>query len=297
MAELVLSLLLLTAIKATPIVYAALGGVLSERAGVLNIGLEGMMVAGAFFAVLASHATGNAFAGLLCGIGAGAVVGYFFGLAATKFRVDQIVAGTGVNLICTGGAAFGLQLAFGQPGASAQVPSLGSWYWILIVVAFAAALGMSAFLYWTPAGLRVRACGENPRAVAATGLNPLRLRLGAVVAGGALAGLGGAFLSIGELDLFSDGMTAGRGFIALAAVIFGRWTPLGATGAALIFGAFEAGQFAIAQYVPWFPANALAALPYVAAIVALTGIAGRARAPQADGVPYEFVVQSPQREA
>ncbi len=286
MGALALSLLVLTLVKSTPIVYAALGGVVSERSGVLNIGLEGMMVAGAFFAVVGSHATGNATLGLLAGIAAGAAIGYLFGLAATKYRVDQIVAGTGINLVCTGAAAFGLQLIFNQPGASSEVASLGAWYWLLIVLAFAAAGVLAAVLYLTPLGLRLRSCGENPHAVAAAGLDPLRFRLGAVIASGALAGLGGAFLSLGELDLFSDGMTAGRGFIALAAVIFGRWNPIGATAAAVVFGALEAAQFLLAQHVPWFPANALAALPYVAALVALAGVAGRTYPPKADGVPY-----------
>lgn len=286
MTQLLLTLALLTIIKATPLIYAALGGVISERSGVINIGLEGMMIAGAFVAVLASYATHSPLVGLVAGIAAGALVGYVLAIAATRFKVDQIVAGTGINLICAGAAAYGLVLAFNQPGASAQVDALGSRYWLLIVLAFACAFVMHWVLYATPWGLRVRACGENPNAVKSAGLRPLALRVNAVTISGALAGLGGAFLSIGELNLYSDGMTAGRGFIALAAVIFGRWTPLGATGAALVFGFFEALQYVLQGRIAWLPSDALQALPYVAALIALAGITGRVRPPASDGVPY-----------
>ena len=136
----------------------------------------------------------------------------------------------------------------------------------------------------TPWGLHVRACGEDPSAAEAAGIDALRTRFIAVVTGGAIASLGGVYLSLAELDLYSDGMTAGRGFIALAAVIFGRWTPLGATGAALFFGFFSALQFALQR--TGVPSELMQALPYAAAVVALAGFAGRVRAPAADGVPY-----------
>ena len=293
---LIASLVLLTLVKAAPIMYAALGGVISERSGVINIGLEGLMAAGAFGAAVISYFTHSGVLGLFAGIVAGAIIGYVFALAVTKFKVDQVVAGMGINLICSGGAAYGLILLFNQPGASKIVSQLDAanvrclnmnvGELILIVLAFVLATALHVVLYRTPWGLRLRATGENPLAVKSAGLNPLRFRLLAVVASGALAGLGGAFLAIGELNLYSDGMTAGRGFIALAAVIFGRWTPLGATGAAVVFGLFEALQYWIAGQIAWLPADALAALPYVAAIVALAGVTGRVRAPAADGVPF-----------
>jgi general nucleoside transport system permease protein len=286
MFALLLSLAILTLVKSTPLVYAALGGVISERSGVVNIGLEGMMAAGAFSAVVASFISGSALLGLGAGIIAGAIAGCALAIAATRFRADQIVAGMGINLICVGGAAYGLVLIFNQPGASVQVRALGQHYWMLVVVAFVAAAALQVWLFHTPAGLRLRACGENPHAVAAAGLDPLRMRVYAVVASGALAGLGGAFLSIGEVNLYSDGMTAGRGFIALAAVIFGRWNPLGATAAAVVFGFFEALQYTVQGRIAWLPADAMQALPYLAALVALAGITGKVRAPQADGVPY-----------
>lgn len=284
--EILSALVVLTLIKATPIIYAALGGVISERSGIINIGLEGMMAAGAFTATLVSYATGAPSLGLLAGIAAGALAGLVLAIAATRFKVDQIVAGTGINLICAGGAAYGLVLVFNQPGASKQVNALGSNYWVLVLLAFVLAIALQWVLSRTPWGLRVRACGENPRSVAAAGLDPLALRTFAVTLSGALAGLGGAFLSIGELNLYSDGMTAGRGFIALAAVIFGRWNPLGATAASVVFGLFEALQYVLQGKISWLPADAMQALPYIAALIALAGVTGRVRAPASDGVPY-----------
>jgi simple sugar transport system permease protein len=285
-SAILVTLVTLTLVKATPLIYAALGGVISERSGVINIGLEGMMVGGAFTAVLFSGITGSPEIGIVAGIAAGALLGLVLGVAATIFKVDQIVAGTGINLVALGGAAFGLTLIYNQPGASPQVPALGNAYGVLVVLAFVAAALLHIILYYTPWGLRVRACGENPRAVSDAGLHPLRLRIYAVTLSGALAGLGGAFLSIGEVNLYSDGMTAGRGFIALAAVIFGRWTPWGATGAAIFFGFFEALQYLLQGHIGWLPADAMQALPYVAALVAIAGLVGKVRAPAADGIPY-----------
>lgn len=286
MTGILLSLALLTAVKATPILFAALGGVISERSGVVNIALEGMMIAGAFTAVAIAYVSHSALWGLLAGTLAGAFFGYVLAIAATRFKVDQIVAGTGVNLICAGAAAYGLILTFGQPGASPQVDALGGAYWWLVAFAFVCAAAMHVVFYRTPWGLRVRACGENPAAVRSAGLDPLAIRTYAVLVSGALAGLGGAFLSVGELNLYSDGMTAGRGFIALAAVIFGRWTPMGAAAAASVFGFFEAAQFLLQGRIAWLPPDAMQALPYLAALIALAGVTGKVRAPAADGVPY-----------
>ena len=281
----VLAVLGLTLVKATPLIYAALGGVLSERAGVVTIGLEGSLIAGAFTAVAVSGATGSPILGALAGVVAGALLAALLAYAATRLAVDQIVAGTGLNIAALAAAAYGLVLVFHQPGASHEVPALGktgeTW---LIVLAFVAAAVLHYALTRTPWGLRVRACGEDPSAAEAAGIDALRTRYGAVVIGGAIAALGGVYLSLAELDLYSDGMTAGRGFIALAAVIFGRWTPLGATGAALFFGFFAALQYSLQR--AGVPSELMQALPYLAALVALAGFAGRVRAPAADGVPY-----------
>jgi ABC-type uncharacterized transport system permease subunit len=275
----------LTLIKATPLIFAALGGVLSEKSGVVNIGLEGMMIAGAFAAVCVSGATGNPFLGLLAGVLAGALLAAILAYVSTRLAYDQIVAGTGVNIVALGGAAFGLVLVYGQPGASHEVPAFGqNGETALTVLSLVFVVLMALFLNRTPWGLRIRACGENPRAAAAAGIDPLVTRFWSVVAGGAIAALGGVYLSLAELDLYSDGMTAGRGFIALAAVIFGRWTPLGATGAAIFFGFFSALQYTLQR--AGIPSELMQALPYLAALVALAGLAGRVRAPASDGAPY-----------
>jgi ABC-type uncharacterized transport system permease subunit len=281
-----IALAALTLIKATPLIFAALGGVLSERSGVVNIALEGIMVAGAFTAVCVASATGNPFAGACAGVVAGALLAAILAFVSTRLAFDQIVAGTGCNIVALGGAAFGLVLVFGQPGASREVPGFGEpGQRVLTVLAFVLAGALAFFLNRTPWGLRVRACGENPHAAAIAGIDPLRTRFWAVVAGGAIAALGGVYLALAELDLYSDGMTAGRGYIALAAVIFGRWTPFGATGAALFFGFFAALQYTLQR--AGIPSELMQALPYLAALVALAGLAGRVRAPAADGIPYE----------
>ncbi len=280
------ALAILTLVKATPLIFAALGGVLSERSGVVNIGLEGIMTAGAFIAVVVSGATGNPVAGAAAGILAGALLAAVLAFAATRLGVNQIVAGTGLNIVALGGAAYGLVLVFGQPGASREVPGLGAHgETILIGLAFAITAVLWFALFRTPWGLRVRACGENPRAAEIAGVDALQTRFWAVVIGGAIAAFGGVYLSLAELDLYSDGMTAGRGYIALAAVIFGRWNPWGALGASLFFGFFAALQYSLQR--AGIPSELMQALPYIAALVALAGFAGRVRAPAADGVPFE----------
>lgn len=274
----------LVLVKATPLIFAALAGVVCERAGIVNIALEGALTVGAFAAVATSYATGQPLLGLVAGIAAGALLCLILGIAATRFGIDQIVAGTGLNVLAAGATAYGLVVVFGAPGASPEVRSLGHRGEIaLTIAALAAAAALHIGLGRTVWGLRLRACGENPYAVAAAGLDPRRIRTLATACGGALAGLGGVFLSLGELDIYSDGMTAGRGFIALAAVIFGRWTPLGATVAALAFGALSALQYSLQR--SGIPSELVQALPYVAALAALAGFAGRSRAPEADGVP------------
>ena len=277
MAEL-LDFFQLALVKATPLIFAALAGVICERSGILNIALEGGLTVGAFTGAAVSFETGNPLLGLIAGMLAGALLCGLLGVAATRFGVDQIVAGIGLNMLAAGATAFAVVVLFGAPGATPEVHALGS-AGETALIAVALQLGFDR----TPWGLRLRACGENPQAVLSAGLDPRRIRVLATLAGGAIAGLGGVFLSLGELDLYSDGMTAGRGFIALAAVIFGRWTPLGAAGAALAFGALSALQFVLQR--SGVPSELMQALPYLAALAALTGIVGKARAPAADGVP------------
>lgn len=284
-AGLALAIVTLTLVKATPLIYAALGGVLAERSGVINIGLEGILVAGAFTSVVIAYLSGNPILGACAGVFAGALLAAILAFAATRLGVDQIVAGTGLNIVALGGAAYGLVLIFGQPGASKEVTNLGRpGEAALIALAFVLAAGLWFVLFRTPWGLRVRACGENPSAAETAGIDAPRTRFWAVVIGGAIAALGGVYLSLAELDLYSDGMTAGRGYIALAAVIFGRWNPLGALGAALFFGFFAALQYSLQR--SGIPSELMQALPYLAALVALAGLAGGVRAPAADGIPF-----------
>jgi simple sugar transport system permease protein len=277
--------LILTLVKSAPLIFAALAGVVCERAGILNIVLEGALAASAFGAVAATYATGSPIVGIGAGILCGMLVCGALGVAATRFGVDQIVAGTGLNVLAIAGAGFGVAAIWGASGASPEVRGLGNAGQIaLVVVALALVVGVQLLLDRTPFGLRLRACGENPRAVRSAGIDPQRTRVTATVIAGGIVGLGGVFLSLAELSLYSDGMTAGRGFIALAAVIFGRWTPIGSLGAALAFGALSALQFSLQR--SGVPSEFMQALPYVVALLALAGLAGRARAPAADGVPY-----------
>lgn len=299
--SLALAIVAITLIKATPLAFAGLGGVISENAGVVNISLEGMMVAGAFSAVLVSYYTNNLFFAVLAAFGAGALMALLLAYFAVTLRADQIIVGMALNVLGIGGAAYLLSAIFGQPGASPQVRSFSSLsharsgdlsalvtnpqahalFWLAVALVIA----IHIFLYRTRTGLHLRAVGEEPRAAATAGIDVLKYRYAATIAGGALAALGGAYLSIGEVNLYSDGMVAGRGFIALAAVIFGKWTPLGTTGACLFFGLFSSLQIALQQAN--VPAQLLEMLPYLLTIVAISGFIGRSRPPASDGIPYE----------
>ncbi len=297
---LVAAVLAIALIKATPLVYAALGGVISESAGIINIALEGMMAAGAFSAVLGSFYFHNLALAVLVAMLTGAALGLLLAYLAVTQRADQIVVGMAINVLAIGGAAFLLAVVFGQPGASPEVKSFSSLgrvaseglmdlfvspgRYMLFWVAIALVAIVHIYLYRTRSGLHLRAVGESPHAALTAGINVVGYRYAAAIVGGALAALGGAYLSIGEVDLYSDGMVAGRGFIALAAVIFGRWTPLGAAGACLFFGFFSSLQIALQR--AQVPAQLLEMLPYVLTIIAIAGLIGRSRPPAADGVPF-----------
>jgi simple sugar transport system permease protein len=294
------AVLAIALVKATPLVYAGLGGMISENAGVVNIALEGTMAAGAFSAVVASYYLHSLALAVLAALLVGALLGLVLAYLAVTQRADQIIVGMAINVLAIGGAAFMLALVFGQPGASPEVRSFGSlgavstgglaefvlrpqryalfWLAVALVPLF------HIFLYRTRSGLHLRAVGESPHAALTAGINVIGYRYAATILGGALAALGGAFLSIGEVDLYSDGMVAGRGFIALAAVIFGRWTPVGTAGACLFFGFFSSLQIALQRAN--VPAQLFEMLPYVLTIIAIAGFIGRSRAPAADGVPF-----------
>lgn len=278
---------------APPLVFAALGGVLSERAGVVNIGLEGMMRFGAFAAVAGAIFTGSATVGLLCGALAGALAAAVHGLLSLRFRADQVVSGIALNLVALGLVTFLLGSVFGSAGVSPPAPSLPRDQFghnPLVYCALIAPVLLHLFFTRTATGLRIRAVGEHPRAAATLGVDVLRLRALCVLGSGLLAGLGGAALSVGILGQFDSRMPAGQGFMALAAVVFGKWTPLGAAGAAFFFAAGDALQRQLSfslHAADLHLEGVFLALPYALTLAVLALGIGRTRAPAADGVPYE----------
>jgi ABC-type uncharacterized transport system permease subunit len=285
---------------ATPLTLGALGGLFSERSGVINIALEGMMLMGAFFGAWGADITGSWFFGLVIAIASGAVFGALHALFAITFRADQIVSGTALNLLAVGITGYMYVAVYGDQGTPddlpavpdvhlpiSDVPLLGDVFGqlnLLVWVSLALVVVTWVVVFRTAGGLRLRSAGENPLAAETAGLSVVRTRYLAVMTSGALAALGGAFLSIGFVHTFSQNMTAGRGFIALAALIFGRWRPGAALGATLLFGFGSA----LAQRLPTFsPSGAVLfqALPYVLTLIAVTGLIGRSIAPAALGRP------------
>jgi simple sugar transport system permease protein len=286
---------------ATPLVFAALGGVVSERSGVVNIGLEGMMLVGAFFGIYGADLTGSWVGGLLLGMLAGGVLALVHAFFAISLRADQIVSGFAINFLALGLTGYLFLQHYGDNGTPEGLPQVPDVSlpidWIpffgpaldklnlLVWVALLLVFGVWLFVFRTPAGLRLRSVGENPRAAATVGISVYKVRYLAVIASGVLAAMGGAFLSIGFVHSFNQNMTAGRGFIALAVVIVGKWRPVAALAAALLFGFSQA----LAQRLPVFSessATLLQALPYVVTLIAVAGLVGRSIPPAADGVPY-----------
>lgn len=263
----------------TPLALAAMGGVLSERAGVVNIALEAMLLAGCFASVAAAQATGSAFVGVLAGITAGAFVGLLHAVFTQKLHVAHILSGVGLNLGLLGFTTYAVRLYPG--GALETEATLPDW-----VTTFLALLSVGVLLFVfhkTAVGLRLRAVGENPAAARSAGVNVPAIRYGAVVLSGALAGLGGVALALTGLGSFQQNMTAGRGYIALAAVIFGRWHPLGAALAALFFAFGTALQIAFQTYGVKIPPDFLGLLPYALTLVALAFMGSKSAAPAALG--------------
>ncbi|MEX2211990.1 MAG: ABC transporter permease [Gaiellaceae bacterium] len=292
---------------ATPLAFAAIGGVFSERAGVVNIGLEGMMLAGAFFGIWATAWSGSWIIGLLMAMAFGGFFGLIHAFFSIHLRTDQIVSGFAINFLALGLTGYLFRSIYGTQGTPSGVDripdvhlplewmrgvglgrfiddvfgQLNLMIWLMFIVLIVAWL----VLFRTPIGLRLRAVGEHPRAADTVGINVYAVRYAAVVASGMLAALGGAYLSIGFGGSFNENMTAGRGFIALAAVILGKWSPLGAFGATLLFG------FGFAISIPLqreadISANLLSTLPYVLTLIALVGVIGRSIPPAAVGRPY-----------
>lgn len=278
---------------ATPLVLAALGGLLSERSGVINIALEGMMLAGAFTAAAVTYAVGNPLIGLAAGMTAGLAIAAIHALVSIRYKADQVVTGTAINILMLGMPAFLSGAFFLSSGSTPQIPKEQLIPRLPIVVAFLIALPLIWYvLYRTPFGLRLRSVGENPEAADAAGVGVARMRYWGVLLSGILAGLGGAYLSIGQSSLFTRNMTAGRGFIALAALIFGKWRPVQTTLACLLFGFTEAVSIQMQGVVKLpsgddIPVQFVQMVPYVLTIIVLAGFIGHSRPPRALGVPYQ----------
>ena len=284
--------LILSAIRlATPLLLAALGGMFSERAGVINIALEGLMLAGAFTAASVTWYAGSPWVGLVSAVLAGAAIAAVHAVACIRYRADQVVSGTAINILLTGVPALLSGAFFLSSGSTPQIPKEQLIPWTPIVIAALLVPLTYYVLYYTPFGLRLRAVGENPGAADAAGVSVTRLRYAAVLLSGALAGIGGAYLSIGQSSLFTRNMSAGRGFIALAALIFGKWRPVQTMLACLLFGFTEAIAIQL-QGVRLFggeeiPNQFIQIIPYVLTIVVLAGFIGTSRAPRALGIPYQ----------
>lgn len=281
-----MSLLLLAQVLriAAPYLAAAAGGVLSERAGVIALALEGYLLAGAFGTAIGAYYLPNPWLGVLYGTGLALALAALHGVATLRFRADQVVTGVALNLLMDGVTTFFLRRVFDSSANSPRIEGFGTGGPLGPPVGILAALALP-FVWWllarTSFGLRVRAVGEKPEAAASLGVSVSRVRWTAVLLAGALAGFGGAFLALDQ-HKFSAGMTAGRGFIALAAVIFGRWEPPRVIAACLLFAAAETLQIRL-QGAAALPSQVVEMIPYVLTIAALATVAGRASAPAALG--------------
>ena len=276
----------------TPLILAAIGGMFSERSGVINIALEGMMLAGAFAAASVTYAAGNPWIGLCAGAAAGALIAAIHAVACIRYKADQVVTGTAVNILMLGIPGFLSGALFLSSGSTPQLPQSELIPWTPIVLAFAAVPASWYTLYRTPFGLRLRAVGENPEAADAAGVDVSVMRYSGVLVSGILAGIGGAYLSIGQSSLFTRNMTSGRGFIALAALIFGKWRPVQTMLACLFFGFTEAVTIQMQGVVKLpsgddIPVQFIQMVPYVLTIVVLAGFIGHSRPPRALGRAYE----------
>jgi simple sugar transport system permease protein len=294
------ALLAATLRYATPLLFGALGGMFSERSGVINIALEGMMLIGAFFGALGADKTNSWLLGVLIAIGAGALFALIHAVFAVSLRADQIVSGTALNFLAIGITGYLYVDIYGTEGTPddlpripdvhlpiESVPLIGDVFGqlnLLIWVALALVVITWVVVFRTPTGLRLRSAGENPLAAETAGLSVVRTRYLAVMTSGGLAAMGGAFLSIGFVGSFVENMTAGRGFIALAALIFGRWRPGGALAATLLFGF---GSALAPRLVEFSESGAVLfqALPYVLTLIAVTGVIGRSIPPLSLGRP------------
>lgn len=300
------ALLATTINLSTPLIIAVFAGLISERSGVINLALEGMMLAGACAAALGSYFTGNPYIGLMASIAIGMLMALAHAYATITWRGDQIISGLALIVASVGGTGFILQLIFKHGGNTPDVttlpriiipflqniPILGvliNKQTILVYFAYLLPVLMYLFLYKTPLGMRIRACGEDPRTADTLGINVYLTRYIAVLISGALAGLSGAYLSIVQLSKFQENMSAGRGWIAIAALILGKWRPWSVFLAALFFGFTDAIQLTMQVVFPdsKLPREIFLSLPYILTILVLAGFVGKAIGPAAGGKPYE----------
>jgi len=292
-------------VRATPIALAALCGVISERAAVINIGIEGIMLISAQAAVMMATLAQNLYVGLIAGIVVGGLIAAFHAFLVIRFKVDQIVSGVAINIFGTGLTSFVssrfLQTNIDQLNNSgvfpvisipilSKIPILGPMLFennIIIYLMLLVVIVMHVVLFYTPWGLRTRAVGEHPKAADTLGVNVYLMRYVNVIVGGMIAGLGGAYFTIGSVGRFDEIMTAGKGFIGLAAMIFGKWNPIGAFSSSLIFGFADSLQVKLQILRVPIPSEFLLMAPYIVTMIILTGVVGRAIPPAADGQPYE----------
>ncbi len=282
----------------------ALGGVLSERSGVTNIGLEGMMLIGAYAGVMVARGTNSVLLGIAGAVIAGALIALVHAVVSINFKADQTVSGIAINIAALGLTNYllfvqtnnqgvpslknSLRLPQVNLGALSNIPFIGPVLFqqnVMFYVSIVVLLAIQFLLFRTNIGLRIRAVGEHPQAADTAGVNVRLIRYACVICSGMLSGLAGAFLSLGIAGVFNSNITAGTGFIALAAMIFGKYTPWGTAGACLLFGLGEALSFRLQD--TGISPNLLSTLPYILTLVALVGLVGRTTAPAADGIPYE----------
>ncbi len=292
-------------VRATPIALAALCGVISERAAVINIGIEGIMLISALTSVVAATMTGSLFVGLLVGVLAGALVAAFHAFLCIRFKVNQIVSGVAINIFATGATSF-LSSKYLQHQGNllnnsgtfpiiqipllSKIPVLGPIFFennLVVYLMILIVIVMHIVLYYTPWGLRTRAVGEHPKAADTLGVNVFFMRYVNVIVGGMVAGLGGVYFTLGSVGRFDEVMTAGKGFIGLAAMIFGNWNPFGAFASSIIFGFADSLQVKMQILSVPIPSSFLAMAPYIVTMIVLTGVIGRAIPPAADGEVYE----------
>ena len=299
------STLVSTVAISTPLIFGSLSGVVSERVGVVNIAIEGDLLVGAFAGVMAASYFQTPYAGVIAAPLAGAALGALLALFSVKCGVDQIIVGVVLNVLALGLTTFLYGTVMKEtPGSLntnqfslspikipglAEIPVIGPVLFnqtILVYLMYAAVIALAFFLFRSRWGLRLRACGEHPRAADTVGINVGRTRTLNTILGSAFAGLGGAFFTIGSGLAFTDNISAGNGYIALAAMILGKWNPVGAMGAAVMFGFAQALARMLPNIEPAIPADLVSMIPYVVTIVAVAGFVGKSRAPAAENVPY-----------